>query len=560
MNDPERLIDNYVGRRGKSGAGGMPSWALLSKWEQTGIAEDVNQVNKFQRSIAKDFTPDKPWLESDQQFNGGIDPETGQSRRGGSFSRTQLNRRFGGARVNTDPYLPDGTFLDWEFMNNSDNYKDNKKRFEKNYTSGGQGVARQSGDVNWNEYNRQRAYRAKYIKYYNDADNSTVEHGVNPVKMAENLYKVRFTGLKKLKVFKSSKEGRKPGITPFFERNGEKAYHNIDQQYREEKQHKNYKQWSPDDPNGGRDYVDTDQDATEGHLGRDNPTYSSVQDTARAQYVAHTSERIRQAFQDPGVKRSLSIIANTLNNAEAVNSTQRETEGFTSTNRKLGVQDFNGGVQSQNAIESRVYEVVRALQSEINSRKTASFSGYNNQMGNTFIDTKIHEYLGVANRKLGPQEITLNLKEAALDNGLKPGSEVMDLSASNNKNMSFNSINNHSAQQSAKIAHYRDNSHQTINFSNVHPQVRNSISSINGESYGGNSSNTIAYKNSHPLYEGLKRAYTSEDMEFTEGVVDTQKRSNARGKGHTRRLALETHEENREYDDGNMKEIGYKAN
>jgi hypothetical protein len=70
MNDPERLIDNYVGRRGKSSAGGMPSWALLSKWEQTGIAEDVNQVNKFQRNIAKDFTPDKPWLESDQQFNG----------------------------------------------------------------------------------------------------------------------------------------------------------------------------------------------------------------------------------------------------------------------------------------------------------------------------------------------------------------------------------------------------------------------------------------------------------------------------------------------------------
>ena len=132
MYDPEVLADNYVSRRGKSVAGGMPSHALLAKWEQTGIAEDVNQVNSYQRSIAKDFSSEKPWLESDMPRNGGIDPHTGQSRAGGSFSRAQLNMRFGGARNNTSPYLPDGTFLDWEFLNNKDTFVANKDKYSKN--------------------------------------------------------------------------------------------------------------------------------------------------------------------------------------------------------------------------------------------------------------------------------------------------------------------------------------------------------------------------------------------------------------------------------------------
>jgi len=557
--DEPRLVDNFVSRRGKSVAGGMRTVDLLSKWETTGVAEDTNQVNKYQRGLAKDFTPDKPWLASDEQFNGGIDPATGQSRRGGSFSRSQLNRRFGGARVNTDPYLPDGTFLDYEFLDNKDDFVNHGKRFEKNYTAGGQGVSRQNGDVNWDEYNRQRAYRAKYVKYYNDGDYSTVEHGVNPVKMAENLHKARFTGLKKLKVFRASKDGRKAGMMPFFERNGERVYYNTDQSYREEKSQRNYRRLAPGDAANAQDYVDNDQDATEGRYSRDNPTYSTPQDVSRAQRVSHASERIMQAFKDPEVRRSMAIISSTLNNSDAVANTQRTTEGFTATNRKLGVYEFGGGVESQNAVESRIYEVVRALQSEISSRKTANFSGHNVQMGNTFIDTKIHEYLGLANRKLGPQEITINLKDAVLDTSLKPGSEVMEWARSNNKSMHIDSLNTDANRRAAKIAHYRDDSRQAMNFKNVHPQTRNSLPSIDGESYGADSSVAIEYKSAARLYDGLKAAFTSEDMEFTEGMTDTQKRSTAHGRGRTRLSALETHHENREHDNGHLNEIGHNT-
>lgn len=554
--DQEVLADNYVGRRGKSVAGGMPSGALLAKWEQTGIGEDVNQMRNYHRSQIKDRSCEKPWLEADEAFNGGIDPVTGQSRAGGSFSRSQLNRRFGGsgARNNTSPNLPDGTFLDWEFLDNKDTYIKQKDKFGKNYTAGKAGVSRQSGDVNWEEYNRQRNFRGKYVKFYKDDDYSTVEHGIGQVKMAENIHKARFEGARKLKVFRASMEGRRSGANPLYERGGEKNYHDIDQDYREERQHTNYSAYTADDDNI-QNHVDYDQDSTDGHLGRDNSTSAPLMDTEKAVYAAQTTERIQQAFRDVNVQKSLAIVINTLNNRS--HGTQRDTEGYTVTNRKLGAQQFQGGADIQmNAVESRAYEIARVLQKEITNRKTAAAFTNENRIGNTFAETKIHEYLSLANRKLGPQEITLNMKEASLNTGLQPGAEVMDLSNTTKRTMA-NITDLPRSQLNAKIAHYRDDSRATVNFSSIAPQIRNSLINIDGEEYGANSNDSVHRKNIYNHYDGLKAAYTSEDMEFHEGVTDTAHRSTARGKGKTRRLTDNTHQENRNHDIGNMNDIGH---
>ncbi len=556
--DPEVLADNHVSRRGKSAVGNMPSWALLAKWEQSGIYEDPRQIRNYHRQELKDFSCDKPWLESDMPFNGGIDPHTGGSRAGGSHSRSVLNRHFGGARNNTDPYLPDGTFLDHEWLGNRDEYVPNHKndKYKRNYTAGQQGIARTGGDVNWEEAKRQNKYRTKYIKFYSDADYSTVEHGINPVKMNENIYRSRFEGLKKFKVFRKSKEGRKPGMMPLYTRGGEKIYQNIDQTYREENVQTNYRQWMPDDTNIN-EFVDQDQDISLSRQSRNNTKFAPLTDQELALRQSHQSQKIAQAFKDMNVQKSLSIIIDTLNNKKSVAGTQFETEGFTNNQRKLGVTELGQtGMMSQQAIESRAYEIARALQVDINNRKLAKPFENHGRIGNTFIDTKIHEYLNLANRKLGPQEITLNLKEAALLTNLQPGAEVMDFANSTKRSMAIDVLDLPRSQLNSKIAHYRDDSRPTMNFSNVQPQTRNSLPLAYGESYGGSSKDAVHYKSAQNLYDGLKAAYTREDMTFSEGIMDTQARSTAKGKGNTRRSAIATHKDKKDEDDGSLNELG----
>lgn len=555
--DNELMVDNFVSRRGKSAAGGMPSFALLSKFEQTGgIYEDPRQLRNYHRQELRDFTCEKPWLESDMPFNGGIDPRTGQSRAGGSHSRSVLNRHFGGARNNTDPYLPNGTFLDWEFLGNRDEYVDNGKKHDKNYTAGQQGIARTGGDVNWDEARRQNKYRMKYVKFFSDADYSTVEHGVNPVKMSEDIHKARFEGLKKFKVFRKSKEGRKPGSNPVFTRGGEKDYHNIDQTFREENVQTNQRQWLPEDKNV-QDYVDQDHEAGFSQLGRDNPSFTPLSDREAALYQAVQSQKIAQAFKDIGVQKSLAIVINTLNNASSSQTTQRETEGFTMNARKLGVTELGvTGMLGQQAIESRAYEIARALQVDINNRKIAQPFENKGRIGNTYIDTAIHEYLGLANRKLGPQEITLNLKEASLNTGLQPGADVMDFANTTKRSLAIDVLDLPRSKLNSKLAHYRDDSRATMNFSNITPQTRNSLPLAFGESYGDNSRENIQFKSAQNLYDGLKAAYTREDMTFSEGMVDNQSRSTARGKGNARRLAIAAHKDKKDEDDGSLNELG----
>ncbi len=77
----------------------MPESFYLKKMETTCIYEDPDQLENFYRQSLKDISPDKPFFESDQpRYN--------------NFSQDRLNLRHYGKRVETLPYLPDGTFLD----------------------------------------------------------------------------------------------------------------------------------------------------------------------------------------------------------------------------------------------------------------------------------------------------------------------------------------------------------------------------------------------------------------------------------------------------------------
>lgn len=155
--------------QGQSGT--IPYDEYLRKIQQTDLREDPDQYEKYIRKQLSDFRPDEPFFESDQVR----DPND----RGSGFgSRERLSLRYSGARSEEEPYLPDGTFLDHEFMERDTRGTQNTPDFA---------AAR-----------KQREARAKFVKFYNDDDYSVPETGVNPVQMvslirgAQQQFKDRF--------------------------------------------------------------------------------------------------------------------------------------------------------------------------------------------------------------------------------------------------------------------------------------------------------------------------------------------------------------------------------
>lgn len=151
--------------------GTIPYDEYLRKIQQTDLKEDPDQYEKYIRGQLADFRPDDPFFESDQVR----DPND----RGSGFgSKERLSLRYSGARSEEEPYLPDGTFLDHEFMERDPRGTQNMPDFA---------AAR-----------KQREARAKFVKFYNDDDYSVPETGINPVQMvalirgAQQQFKDRF--------------------------------------------------------------------------------------------------------------------------------------------------------------------------------------------------------------------------------------------------------------------------------------------------------------------------------------------------------------------------------
>jgi hypothetical protein len=139
---------------GQSGI--IPDDVYLRKIEISNFSEDPMQYEKYVRRELSDFRPEKASLESDMAR----DPD---DRGGGNHSAERLALRHSGGRSEEDPYLPDGTFLDHEFLERDPRGVQNLPDF--------------------NEARHQKLERAPFIKFYNDDDFSVPETGINPSQM-----------------------------------------------------------------------------------------------------------------------------------------------------------------------------------------------------------------------------------------------------------------------------------------------------------------------------------------------------------------------------------------
>jgi hypothetical protein len=146
-----------------SGAYGLiPESEYLRKIQvaPTTHQEDSSQVEQYMRNLMRDFTPDKPFLASDE-------PRNPNDRGGGTHSKEILDLRYSGKRSTEEPYLPDGTFTDFEFTELDP-----------------RGIA---STPDMRQHYEQQVARASLIKFYNDEDWSVPEQGINPVDMVANI-------------------------------------------------------------------------------------------------------------------------------------------------------------------------------------------------------------------------------------------------------------------------------------------------------------------------------------------------------------------------------------
>ena len=150
----------------------------IRKMEQTKLYEDPMAMDNFYRRELKNMKPDKPIFESDMP-------------RYENKSYERLNLRYHGTRSEFEPYLPDGTFLDHDFLS-----KDPR----------GNAVG-----PDFKQYRKQQEARTKFIRHGNDADNSIPSSGWSPHQVIVDI-KNQMPNLKqRLKIFDESQLGMQRG-------------------------------------------------------------------------------------------------------------------------------------------------------------------------------------------------------------------------------------------------------------------------------------------------------------------------------------------------------------
>jgi hypothetical protein len=180
--------DSIVGQYGQ-----MPIDLFLRKNEETCVFESDSQLNDFFRQELKDVRPVAPFFASDQIRGGLEDGECGQAktRSRGYQSYNVLDLRHEGRRNHTEPYLPDGTFLDHQFVGPGHEVEP-------------RGMMR---EPDMRKHVDQQKARAKFIKFYDDSDNSVPEKGIHPTQMVRQMAQSRHQVKDRLKIFETSQVG-----------------------------------------------------------------------------------------------------------------------------------------------------------------------------------------------------------------------------------------------------------------------------------------------------------------------------------------------------------------
>lgn len=416
----------------KNGYGEIGTSFYLQKLEQTCLMEPSNQLDDYYRSSLKDMRPDKPTLESDQT-------------RYDKYSNDLLNLRHGGARVNTLPDLPDGTFLEFDGLNRDP-----------------RGIAL---DPDMKMHRRQQEARGKFIKFYSDGDNSVPSEGRSAQQVIREN-KAQFYNVKdRMKIFEESQVGRQNAGSNFRLTTSEECMQKSD--YRapdmqdEICQNRNSKvnDLSMNTSIGYR--RTTDHRFQVAHYGQSRRVKNLKKDNwtkNRSNTVIDTDMHV--AFVDQNVSKSLALKMIDLSkkrysdmlNGQNIAMEESKHQKIRAQNKIMPV-DLSAGDVSQvlnNSIARKQHVTGNMI-----SQKTDS-----NRMKKMDINPVIVKYMASANRKMTTKtadDLRDDIIQSAAFNGVLLNQSNKQIRQDANNELLWESVANFERGKSMKIANYGRN-------------------------------------------------------------------------------------------------------
>lgn len=470
--------------------GDIPDEVILSKYETTCIPESAEQLNYHLRSILRNNKPDAPYMESDAPFNGGFDPRTGEMRQGGSYSRSFLSRRDTGNRSRTEPFLPDGTFLDWHGLE-----KDPRSIMT---------------DPDMQQYVKQEWARGRFIKFYDDSDMSVPESGIAPDHYAQMIRGSQRWAQDRMKWFDTSKDNWTTKRAGYINMNqNRKVQVTVDGEVLNLSDATYFNKSNNSDlltnmtKIGWR--VTTDDTFKVGKYGRVNPISNiKDQDWYKNMRKGTFSERMPTSFQDQNVTKSLKIVMEGIlrerrNRQDAIGPLPWRSEyGLKNFKQNLNAANYRGGKVGYQSVEDRAAEIVRLLQDSYVKRKDAVLAlpaKPDSRTGLSWISPAIVNFMENSQRKIGPLEVKMQLKDAAIMAGSRGAIYLSDKDMGVKMQASPDDFRPTESMWKSKLFHPTDPSLVVANYMSIAPITNQPLQNLtSGESYAKNSTMQQNYK------------------------------------------------------------------
>lgn len=531
-------------KTGMGNTGGLPDDIILAKYERTNLRENPEMLDYHQRSILKDSTPDRPFMEADEPFNGGYDPRDGSERQGGSYSRSKLALRGIGKRSWVEPHLPDGSFLDWHGL----------ERDPRSIRP----------DPDFQNMVKQSAFRGRYIPYFSDADNSVPETGMNTYQRWQSIRETQRWAADRMKWFDTGKDNR----------TSRRAGQSIPNEHRKvqvtvDGEVINLNDAVTANKSNLTDLLTnqykvgwrrtTDQDFKVAKYGQVRPTTGmGNQKWYKNLRYGEDSRVDLGVFQDQVVPKTL---VKTLENIIRARGVQQQLTDSIPWRSSYGLKNYKDPYIAANyrggsdigfrSVEDRATEIVRLLQNSYINRKDAMLAmpdRPNSHVGFSWLNTQLVDYMDMSNRKIGPLDVKMILKNSALLSK-ELGYHITDYE-DNVKIQALPSAYKpvEASWHSKDDERHKGSSLLAANYTNISPAEKPGtamLQMLSQEDYKARQDKSLHYANKPPPGEptNLIAGYLSQDQDF---ALDRERRGAMNGPlggKYTRKWMDTTHKE-----------------
>lgn len=489
MAGPNTLTGNY---------GTMGSDLLLRKMERSCVPGDnANQLRDYFRQELKDTRP-VPALFEYEQPRGGRD-ENGEAR-GGFQSKGMLSLRHHGKRNQATPWLPDGTFLDFEGT-----HKDPRSIMN---------------GPDMHKHRDQQKARGKFVRFYDDSSHTIPERGWAPYDLIQKIKHAQYETADRMKIFSTSKSGMHtgsqlmPSTTTTHGKSAPTQKESIIADFTLRNRRNKTTSLSNDTSIGWRRGVDHEFKVSRYGMAKSNMGYAD-QDWGKNRSNARTGHEVFIQRETKNIPRDTALAIINLTqmkrNKQAAGDAAlfgKSVEGIQRTQRQIAADMVQA---LYNAKESRAADPHALIQGErINQNGVLTYDGSSGtRISAAVINPIIIEKMASVNRTMKEREVS-DLREAIQQSAADQGVYLQDGNRSANLDLLGDTVE---AKHKSMADFEAGEEKQVAQYDRVVlPSGKSKMNGMSGEAYGG-----VSAKNDQ---RSQVKFYSKQDVDST--VIDNQ--------------------------------------